>query len=52
MQLEENQKKAIVDVLTQLSLIADEMEVSDTPYDSEELNQKVQTIIFLKAKEK
>jgi len=51
MQLEENQKKAIVDVLTQLSLIADEMEVSDTPYDSEELNQKVQTIIFLKAKE-
>ncbi len=51
MQLEESQKKAIVDVLTQLSLIANEMEVSDTPCVSEELNQRVQTIIFLKAKE-
>ncbi len=46
-----NQKKAIADVLSQLNEIADEIEKSATIFDTDELYQKVQTIIFQKSKE-
>jgi lysyl-tRNA synthetase class 1 len=49
--LEEIQKKAITDVLLQLNQIANDMKRSDVPIDMDDLNQKVQTIIFLKSKE-
>ena len=50
-QLEDRQKKAIADVLSHLNLIADQMERSATSFETEELYQKVQTIIFQKSKE-
>lgn len=49
--LENRQKKAIADVLSQLNLVADEMEKSSAIFDIDELYQKVQTIIFQKSKE-
>ena len=50
-QLEDRQKKAIADVLSHLNLIADQMERSATSFETEEMYQKVQTIIFQKSKE-
>ncbi len=50
-QLEDKQKKAIAEVLSQLNLIANEMERSSAIVDNDELYQKVQTIIFQKSKE-
>ncbi len=50
-QLEDKQKKAIAEVLSQLNLIANEMEGSSAIIDNDELYQKVQTIIFQKSKE-
>ncbi|MER5174827.1 MAG: lysine--tRNA ligase [Candidatus Nitrosocosmicus sp.] len=50
-QLENIQKKAIIDVLLQLKIIANELENTNVHIDIEELNQKIQTIIFLQSKE-
>lgn len=50
-QLEDTQKKAIAEVLSQLNLIANEMERSSAIIDNDDLYQKVQTIIFQKSKE-
>jgi lysyl-tRNA synthetase class 1 len=50
-QLEDRQKKAISEVLSQLNLIAEEMERSATTFDTDKLYQQVQTIIFQKSKE-
>jgi lysyl-tRNA synthetase class 1 len=47
----EQHKKAIIDVLLQLNQISKDMEKSDASIDMDELYQKVQTIIFLKSKE-
>ncbi len=50
-QIEDRQKKAIADVLSELNLIAGELERSSADFDADELYQKVQTIIFQKSKE-
>ncbi len=50
-QLENKQKKAIAEVLSQLNTIANEMERSSAIIENDELYQKVQTIIFQKSKE-
>jgi lysyl-tRNA synthetase class 1 len=51
MQLEDKQKKAIADVLVQLNLIANETGLSGTTLDPDNLNQKVQTVIYSMSKE-
>ena len=50
-EIESKHKKAICDVLLQFNKIASEMEKSNTNQDTDDLNQKIQTIIFTNAKE-
>ena len=51
LQLEDKQKKAIVETLIQLKIIARDQENSTIPINPEEQSQQIQTIIFLKSKE-
>jgi lysyl-tRNA synthetase, class I len=51
LQLEDKQKKAIVEILIQLKIIARDQENSTIPINPEEQSQQIQTIIFLKSKE-